>query len=144
MVATACPVAPDIGLFSTLPLVPCKLGGPGINDHESFIWIGVDFLAEGTGSFCEESCVVWEGGSNIDANGRAGIVGTVGKEGPLSSSAFGDNAERIFPMVLDIISSSSESEESKPLASMTGLGDWNGDSNEGLGELYDWGEPNPA
>ena len=71
-------------------------------------------------------------------------MGTVGKEGPLSSSALGDSAERILPMVLDIISSSSESEESNPLASMTGLGDWNGDSNEGLGELYDWGEPNSA
>ena len=62
----------------------------------------------------------------------------------MSSSALGDNAERILPMVLDIISSSSESEESKPLASMTGLGDWNGESKEGLGELYDWGGPNPA
>lgn len=91
-------------------------------------------MAEGTGSF-KDSCVVCEGGSNIDANGLGGIVGTVGKEGPMSSSALGDNAERILPMVFDIISSSSESEESNPLASMTGLGEWNGDSKEGRGEL---------
>ena len=88
----------------------------------------VESCFEGLGGICE-------GGSKIEANGLAGMRGAVGKVGSFSSSALGDNAERIFPMVLDIISSSSESEESNPLASMTGLGEWKGDSKEGLGEL---------
>ena len=88
----------------------------------------VESCFDGSGSICE-------GGSKIEANGLAGMMGTVGKVGTLSSSALGDNAERIFPMVLDIISSSSESEESNPLASMIGLGEWKGDSKVGLGEL---------
>lgn len=67
-----------------------------------------------------------------------------GREVALSSSALGDRADRILPIVFDIMSSSSESDESNPVGSMTGLGELNGDSSVGFGELYGWGDPKPV
>ena len=113
----------------------------GVSSHVSFT-----FLVGIFGNFGDGALLGPAGISKMEEKevGAPDRLGTGGREVALSSSALGDRADRIFPIVFDIISSSSESDESNPVGSMTGLGELKGDSRVGLGELYGWGDPNPV